>query len=100
MKHVTGRRVLNMLPDQGVWYRIVNQSAVAEVWIYDEIGFWGTTAADFATELSEMKTPQITVHLASMGGDVFDGVAIYNALRTHPAEINVQVDSLAASPWD
>src|SRR5690606_38136643 len=29
--------------------------------------------------------------------DVFDGVAIYNALRDHPADVAVRVDGLAAS---
>ena len=94
---LTGSRVLNMLPNQGEWFRIDNKADVADVWIYDDIGFLGTTAADFARELGEVKAPQITVHLASLGGDVFDGIAIYNSLRLHPAEIAVQVDSLAAS---
>ena len=86
-----------MLPSSGEWFRILNEAPTAEVWLYDEIGFFGTTAADFVTELSEITTPAITVHLASMGGDVFDGVAIYNALRMHPSQVHVQVDSMAAS---
>ena len=44
---LTGSRVLNMLPNQGEWFRIDNKADVADVWIYDDIGFLGTTAADF-----------------------------------------------------
>ena len=39
----------------------------------------------------------ITVRLNSAGGNAFDGVAIMNALKDHPAEVTVKVDGLAAS---
>ncbi|MGC7327690.1 Clp protease ClpP, partial [Mycobacteroides abscessus subsp. abscessus] len=39
----------------------------------------------------------ITVRINSPGGSVFDGIAILNALRDHPATVTVVVDSLAAS---
>jgi ATP-dependent protease ClpP protease subunit len=89
----------NMTVDRKTWYRITNQAGAptAEVYIYDEIGFWGTTAADFIAELRQVDARQIDLHLNSPGGEVFDGIAIYNALRTHPANITVYVDSLAAS---
>jgi ATP-dependent protease ClpP protease subunit len=69
----------------------------AEIWIYDEIGFWGITAIDVVTQLLAIGTPRLTVRLNSPGGDVFDSIAIYNALMEHPAAIDVQVDGLAAS---
>lgn len=37
------------------------------------------------------------VRINSPGGDVFDGFAIYNLLKQHPARIKVKVDGLAAS---
>lgn len=80
------------------WYRIEAKAAeVAEVYIYDEIGYWGLTAKDFVKELGAVKASAITLHLNTPGGDVFDGIAIHNALRAHPAPVNVVVDSLAAS---
>jgi ATP-dependent Clp endopeptidase proteolytic subunit ClpP len=80
------------------WFRIENaKSDAAEVWIYDEIGYWGTTADDFARALAEVDAKSITLRLNSPGGSVFDGVAIYNALRSHPATVAVQVDGVAAS---
>lgn len=65
--------------------------------IYDEIGFWGVTAADFLSALRMVSTNDIDLHLNTPGGEVFDGLAIYNLLDSHPAQVNVYVDSLAAS---
>lgn len=80
------------------WYRIeAKADAPAEVYIYDEIGAWGTTAKAFTTELQAVTAKIVNLHLNTPGGDVFDGIAIHNALRNHPATVNVIVDSLAAS---
>lgn len=83
------------------WYRIVNADGsagdAAEVWLYDEIGFWGTTAQDFIDQLKTITTSQINLYVNSPGGDVFDGLAIYQSLLSHPATVHVRVDGLAAS---
>lgn len=80
------------------WYRITAKAGdEAEVWIYDEIGFWGVTASDFVRELRQVDAAKLTLHLNSPGGDVFDGIAIHTALRDHPATVEVKIDSLAAS---
>lgn len=70
----------------------------AEIVIYDEIGYWGKSASDFITELNAMKdVAQIDVRINSPGGDVFDGHAIYNLLRSHPAHVTAYIDGIAAS---
>lgn len=69
----------------------------AEILLYDEIGYWGVTAKDFAGVLAGITAPSITVRINSPGGDVFDGLAMYNSLKSHPATINTVVDGLAAS---
>ena len=69
----------------------------ATVRIYDEIGFWGTTAASFAEQLDELDVDRIDLRIKSPGGSVFDGVAIYNVLRDHRAHVDVTVDAIAAS---
>ncbi len=80
------------------WFRIeAKADDAATVFIYDEIGTWGVTASDFTRELSAVKANAITLRVNSPGGDVFDGIAIYNALREHPATVTAQVDGLAAS---
>lgn len=83
--------------DRG-WYSIKNVSDTeTEVFIYDEIGFWGVTASDFVRELADIRANKITLRINSPGGDVFDGIAIYNALKRHQAEVSVFIDGIAAS---
>lgn len=65
--------------------------------IYDEIGFWGVQAKDFVTELRGIKSKVINVEINSPGGDVFAGLAIYNALKSSGKEIVVKVMGVAAS---
>lgn len=80
------------------WCRIENATAEeAHVYIYDEIGFWGTTADGFVKELSAITSPKMVIHINSPGGEVFDGVAIHSALMANPAHITVMIDGLAAS---
>lgn len=75
----------------------------AEILIYDVIGFdiWtgeGVTAKQFAEQVKDLgNVSQINVRINSPGGDVFDGMAIYNILVRHPAKIIVDVDGIAAS---
>ena len=69
----------------------------AVVRIYDEIWWLGVNAADLTADLDTITAPNIRVEINSPGGDVFDGIAIYNALRTHPANITTRVDGIAAS---
>ncbi|MGW3135904.1 head maturation protease, ClpP-related [Streptomyces sp. NPDC001139] len=81
------------------WYRITNATGdEAEILLYDEIGgWWGTTAEEFIDELKQVTAPNLLVRVNSPGGSVFEGIAIANALRSHSANVTVQVDGLAAS---
>ncbi|TGZ14742.1 hypothetical protein DV517_62250 [Streptomyces sp. S816] len=81
------------------WYRITNvASDEAEVMLYDEIGGWfGATADQFIADLRGVTAPNLRVRVNSPGGSVFEGIAIANALRSHPANVTVQVDGIAAS---
>ncbi|WP_353979398.1 ClpP-like prohead protease/major capsid protein fusion protein [Salinicola endophyticus] len=81
------------------WFMIrAIAQGVAEIAIYDEIGAWGVTAKQFAQELKALGDVQtMNLHIHSPGGDVFEGMAIYNLLASHPATINVYIDGLAAS---
>ena len=65
--------------------------------IYDEIGFWGVQAKEFITQLKGVKAPVLNVEISSPGGDVFAGIAIYNALKASGKEIVVKVMGMAAS---
>jgi ATP-dependent Clp endopeptidase proteolytic subunit ClpP len=74
-------------------------AAVAEIRIYDEIGFWGTDAKTFVSRLDEAATSaaEVVVAINSPGGDVFDAFAIYNALRRYAGCVTARIDGVAAS---
>lgn len=92
-----GRPAATIQPDRQ-WYKISNVAGgPVVVDIYDEIGYWGVMAAEFQRDLNAITATEITVNLNSPGGEIFEGIAIYNALRTHPANVTVRVSSLAAS---
>lgn len=69
----------------------------ARVDIYEEIGGWGVTAADFAMALRAVDADEVHLHVNSPGGSVFDGLTIFNAIAGHPARFHGFVDGLAAS---
>ena len=81
------------------WYDIkALGGGVAEIQLYDEIGSFGITAKDFATDLKNLgEVREISLRVNSPGGSVFDGNAIYNMLKQHPAKVTAYVDGLAAS---
>jgi ATP-dependent Clp protease, protease subunit len=74
-----------------------------EILLYEMIGtdWWtgeGTTAKQFAEDLKAAgAVSQIHLRVNSPGGNVFDGIAIYNTLLSHKATVTAQVDGLAAS---
>jgi len=70
--------------------------------IYDVIGedWWtggGFTAKRMAAALRTIGAKDVTVKINSPGGDMFEGIAIYNLLRDHPAKVTVEVMGWAAS---
>lgn len=72
------------------------------VTMFDVIGedFWtggGITAKKVAAQLRAIGDRPVEVHLNSPGGDMFEGIAIYNVLREHPQSITVKVMGMAAS---
>lgn len=77
------------------------ETSEAEIYIYEEIGagwYGGITAKDFVDEIKKLGAVEtIHVHINSPGGDVFDGEAIYNTLRSHKANVITHIDGLAAS---
>ncbi len=80
------------------WYRIRAARKTAEIRIYEEIGAWGVTAKRFVDDLAALgEISTLSVRINSLGGDVFDAIAMYNALSRHPARIVTHVDGICAS---
>lgn len=85
------------------WSISAKAGGAIEILLYEQIGqdFWsgdGTTAKQFAQDLKAAgSVSQIHLRINSPGGDVFDGLAIYNTLLNHGAKITANVDGLCAS---
>lgn len=69
--------------------------------IFDVIGadYWGegVTASRIAGALRSLDGADVTVNINSPGGDMFEGLAIYNLLREYQGKVTVKVLGLAAS---
>lgn len=72
-----------------------------EIYIYEAIGegwFGGITAKAFADTLRDLgKVDALDIYINSPGGNVFDGIAIYNQIRRFNGERVVCIDGIAAS---
>lgn len=86
------------------WYRIsakADDPMSADVGLYDAIGsvYDGVSAKQFIDDLASLpeSVKDITLHVNSPGGDVFDAIAIANALKQHPAKVTASIEGLAAS---
>lgn len=57
----------------------------------------GVTAKGVASQLRAIGDRPVEVQINSPGGDMFEGIAIFNVLREHPQEVTVKVMGMAAS---
>ena len=84
------------------WYKISAQGESAEISIFGDLGasWWGdsVTLADFKKEFDAVKDrDSIKVMINSPGGDVWDGMGIYNLISSVRQKVTVEVLGLAAS---
>lgn len=80
------------------WFKICNAVAAAdeaEVLIYDAIGEGGVTANDFIAAVRATGSNRVHVRINSAGGDIAEGLAIYNFLRR--LQCRVTIDGIAGS---
>jgi ATP-dependent protease ClpP protease subunit len=93
----TTRAIANLRQGRNDWYRITNAATgPAQIHIFDEIGYFGVTAADLVSDLAGIKG-DIDVHMNCPGGDIFEANTIFNALKQRDGIVAVSVDGLAAS---
>ena len=90
-------------PQNKHWYSLKAsgeaETRSIEVYVYGEIGTWGITANQFVRDLAALDdgVSPIVVAFNSIGGDLFDGLAIHNALSRLGERCTGRVDALAAS---
>src|ERR1043165_9982317 len=80
---------------------IINQNDnAAEILLYGFIGAWkDTDSKRFISDFKKLESSnnKINVRINSGGGDVFEGITIYNTLKNSSSEIDVYIDGVAAS---
>ena len=87
-------RILDFKVSQDKLKLVNKANDTAEIYIYDSIGdsFWGDSisAKSFTEMLNKVdpKTKTLNVRINSPGGDVFDGISIYNLLQANHQYIN------------
>ena len=85
------------------YFQLVTVGNVAELTIYGDITsfpwFDGDVSANnLSRQLAEMQgVTEIHVFINSYGGEVAEGLAIYNALKRHPAKVVTYCDGFACS---
>lgn len=85
------------------YFSLVRDGDTADIDIYGDITSWAwcegdVSAATLSRQLEELAdVSQINVHINSYGGEVAEGLAIYNALRRHSAKIVTTCDGMACS---
>ena len=81
------------------WYNINGKASegIVDVYIFDEIGAYGLNAQSFIEEIKAYKKRPMNIHINCVGGDVFDGMAIYNIIKKRTAETTVYIEGIAAS---
>lgn len=70
----------------------------ATIYLFDYVGDWDADAKYFRDALNSIgDVANIDLRINSPGGSVYEGLAIFNLLKAHPAQITVYIDGLAAS---
>lgn len=84
--------------DRPEWYKIeASANDQAEILVYDVIGWPYNDAGDLVRYVNSLGDKDILVRLNTPGGDVFDGMAIFNALANHKGKVTIRIEALAAS---
>lgn len=74
------------------------KDGVGELMLYDFIDpYWGISADAVVKALAGQNLTKLVVRINSPGGDVFDGWAIYNYLKSRPYPVETVNDGAAAS---
>ena len=88
--------------DRKRYYSLVVQGDEADIYIYGDIVSWpwfdsDVTSYNLVKEIEGLEVDQINVYINSYGGEVAEGLAIYNALRRHKAKVRTVCDGFACS---
>ena len=90
------------MPPKSKFYSLAVVDRVAELYIFGDITSWpyydnDVSSFTLSRELQGLEADQINVHVNSYGGEVGEGLAIYNMLRNHAAKIKTICEGFACS---
>lgn len=88
--------------DRKRYYSLIVQGDEADIYIYGDITSWpvfenDVSSYNLAQEIKGLEVDTINVYINSYGGEVAEGLAIYNALRRHKAKVRTVCDGFACS---
>jgi ATP-dependent protease ClpP protease subunit len=75
----------------------VTDGETPKLYIFGMVGGYRMPAADFVKAVHAIRAPKMAMHVNSPGGFVWDAVAMYESIKSHPAHVTAHVDGLAAS---
>lgn len=84
------------------YYQLLQSDREADLYIYGDITSFpwlesDVSAYNLSHELSALDVDSINVYISSYGGEVMEGLAIYNALKRHDAKVTTICDGFACS---
>ena len=85
------------------YFQLVQTEKGADLYIFGDICAWAwpeygeQSGVTIVQQLKDLDVDNINVHINSYGGDVAEGLAIYNVLREHKAKITTICDGFACS---
>lgn len=78
-------------------FEVSNSGQLSRLYVTGLIGGYDNDATEFVQAVHGITAKTIDLHVNSPGGFVWDGLAMYAALKDHPATVTAHVDGLAAS---
>jgi ATP-dependent Clp protease protease subunit len=80
------------------WYEIKNQaSEYSDVYIFNDIGTFGITAQKFVDDIKNLDGRDIALHINSVGGEVFEGMAMHSIIKNRKGKTVAYIEGIAAS---
>lgn len=84
------------------YYALETHDREADIYIFGDITSWEWLESDVSSytlskELQGLDVDVLNVHISSYGGEVAEGLAIYNMLKNHKAKVRTYCDGFACS---
>ncbi|NOI87342.1 ClpP-like prohead protease/major capsid protein fusion protein [Vibrio sp. 99K-1] len=79
------------------WYTLKNEADVIKIWVHGDISAWDIDAMEIIAALQVANNKEVELRMLSGGGSVYQGLAMYNAIKAHKGKVVGIVDGMAAS---